>query len=63
MELTITLNGERKKVEIKGAGSIAELLKKINVSREVAFVKKNGKIVPESEVIDKNDIIEVIKFR
>jgi sulfur carrier protein ThiS len=63
MELTINLNGKAKKVNIKEGTSIAELFKKIGVPREVTFAKKNGKLVPESEVISKDDRVEVIRFR
>jgi len=61
MNFSITLNGKVRRVDIKGRTSIAELLKKISVSREVALVKKNGKIVPEGELIGKNDKIEVFQ--
>jgi sulfur carrier protein ThiS len=63
MELAIRLNGKVTKVRIENGASIAELFKKIGVPREVTFAKKNGKLVPESEVINKSDRIEVVRFR
>lgn len=42
-------------------GSITNLLKELNVSREEVVVKINGKLAPETAKVGKADKVEVIK--
>ena len=42
-------------------GSIKELLKELKVMREEVVIKVNGKITPETEMVGKDDKVEIIK--
>ena len=52
-----------KKVELDFEGTAAELLAKLNINRETAIVKANGRIVPETELLASADIVEILRFR
>lgn len=42
-------------------GPLASLFLKVNLRREETVFKVNGKLVPESKIVTKDDLVEVIK--
>ena len=57
--MMIFLDGLKKPV--KHIGSIAGLLKKLNVRREEVVVKVNGRLAPETAEVGIRDKVEIIK--
>ncbi len=52
---------DSKEQQMQFEGSITNLLKELNVSREEVVVKINGKLAPETAKVGKADKVEVIK--
>jgi len=42
-------------------GSVAGLLKRLGLNREVVVVKANERIVPETEKLGDGDVVEIVK--
>ncbi|MBN1170392.1 sulfur carrier protein ThiS [Candidatus Micrarchaeota archaeon] len=59
MIVELIFDNERQQMEFDG--TLAELLKKMKVSREEVVVKVNGKLVPETREVKADDKIEIIK--
>ncbi len=61
MEIKIKYRGQEKilkfnKEKIKGI----DILKKLNLSPEYAFIVKNGEVIPENETVSEKDNIKVV---
>lgn len=57
--MELIFDNEEKQLEFNG--TLAELLKKMKVSREEVVVKVNGKLAPETRKVRSDDKIEIIK--
>ncbi len=52
---------DNQKMDKEFTGPVSSLLKELNVMREEVVVKVNGKLTPETKIIEKNDCVEIIK--
>ena len=57
--MELILNNEKKDMEFKG--SAIDLLKQLKLRREEVVIKVNGKLAPETTMLDGKDKVEVIQ--
>lgn len=57
--MQLILDGREKDVNHKG--SIAKLLKKLNIRREEVVIKVNDNLAPETAEVSEKDRIEIIR--
>ncbi len=55
----VFIERENRNINVK-AGNVKELLKNLNISKEVVLVVKNGVLVTEEEDLSDNDKVELI---
>ncbi|MCX8163590.1 MAG: MoaD/ThiS family protein [Candidatus Micrarchaeota archaeon] len=58
--LKVYIDGKYKKIE-KNYKTIEELLKELEISKQIALVKVNGKLTPAENPFPKNGKIEIIR--
>jgi len=58
MKLFIEKTNEHKEIEF--AGTVNELLKKLNINSEVVLVAKNNELVTEDDQLSKTDTIKIL---
>ncbi len=58
--MKVFIEREDKETEIEFKGSIAEILKKLNVNSEEIIIVKNGEVVTEEEQATNEDKIEFL---
>ncbi len=54
--------GEKRELELDDKSAIIDVLKDTGKNPETVVVRKNGKIVPEEEILSDGDEIEVIQI-
>jgi thiamine biosynthesis protein ThiS len=57
--MRLFLDGQSK--DLKHAGPISDLLKRLKLRREEVVVKLNGKLAPETSSVEENDKVEIIR--
>ena len=57
--MQVAFNGETKSLEFEG--TVAELLEKLGICREIVLVSRNGEIIPENERVSESDSIEILQ--
>jgi len=60
MNVTVKFGRKTEKLNIPKGTTIYEILKKLEINREVVIVARNGEIVPESEELRDEDKIQII---
>lgn len=61
MEISVTYLGKKQKITLKKSDSVKTILDMLKINPETVLVGKNGEIVPETEPVNKDDTIEIIR--
>ena len=60
MNITIKFGKKTEGLDIAKGTKIFDILKKLNINREVVVIAKNGEITPENEELRDGDKIHII---
>lgn len=61
MKIKTTHKKEIQEISLKEGSSALNLLEKMGINPETVLVARNGEIVPETQVLEDGDVIDLIR--
>ncbi len=62
MDIAVTYEGKKRKLDLKTCPKVSDMLKKLDINAETIIVKVNNEVEPEDIRIKKEDKIEIRKL-
>jgi len=63
MRVKVLLEKESKNLDVPRGQNIESLLKKLRINPQTVIVMKNGKVVSEQEILERDDTLKIIKVK
>lgn len=61
MRITVKISGKKKKLRVKKNTSVKDIAKQLGITAANYIVRKDDKIVPDTERVDAKDVIEFFR--